>query len=239
MLSQNKRVSSDMRALYIPRRHAQLTYTMRMAMFREHIGFGAIVSAVLVVAVYSYALMTDWGLLAVLFLVAVLGSFLPDVDSDSGLPFHLVFGTATVAAGGATLAVMLEASDDWRIIAGISLAVLVFTWVVVGGVIKRFTKHRGIFHSIPAAVIAGLGTYLVAEHLALAEQPAVIFGVGMGAGYIAHLTLDELHAGITLDGIPFNPKSSLGSALKLFSRSGGVNIATYSLLATLFYSAYY
>lgn len=210
-----------------------------MAMFREHIGFGAIVAAALVVCVYWYAILTDWILLSVLFLVAVLGSFLPDVDSDSGLPFHLVFGTATVSVAGAALLVMLDSSDDWRMIAGVTLFVLVFTWIVVGGVIKRFTKHRGIFHSIPAAAIATLGTFLVAERAGLALAPSVIIGVGMGAGYIAHLVLDELHAGITLDGIPFNPKSSLGSALKFFSSSGGVNLATYSLLSVLAYTAYY
>ena len=210
-----------------------------MAMFREHIGFGAIVAAVLVVFLYAYAILTDWVLLSVLFLVAVLGSFLPDVDSDSGLPFHLVFGTASVAVGGAALLTMLQESDDWRIIAGVSLGVLIFTWIVVGGVIKRFTKHRGIFHSIPAAAIAGLGTYLIAEGRALPFVPALALSAAMGIGYIAHLVLDELHSGITLDGIPFNPKSSLGSALKLFSSSAGVNIATYSLLGFLSYTAWY
>ncbi len=206
-----------------------------MAMFREHIGWGAVVAAVLVVALYAYALLTDWLLLSLLFLVAVLGSILPDVDSDSGLPFHLVFGTATVAVGGTTLFLMLHLSDDWRVVAGVPFGVLVFTWFVVGGVMKRFTVHRGIFHSLPAAAIAGCVTYLVAERFGLSADPALIFGGGMALGYLAHLFLDEVHSTITFDGIPFKPKSSLGSAMKFFSRSGGVNAATYTLLTVLVY----
>ncbi len=208
-------------------------------MFREHIGFGALAAGALVVALYSYALLTDWTLLTVLFFVAVLGTILPDVDSDSGLPFHLVFGTVTVVVGGAAVLYVLQYTADWRYLIGISLAVLLFTWIVVGGVIKRFTKHRGMFHSVPAAMIAASVTYLFSEDVSVPQYPAVLFAGAMGVGYLVHLIIDELHAGITFDGIPFNPKSSLGTALKFFSRSTGVNIATYSLLAFLVYTAWY
>ena len=42
-----------------------------MAMFREHIAWGAIVAMIVVVALYSYALVTDIALLAFLFGVTV------------------------------------------------------------------------------------------------------------------------------------------------------------------------
>lgn len=209
-----------------------------MAMFREHIGVGALVAMVVVVAVYTYALITDWTLLAILFGIAIVGSFLPDVDSDTGTPFYLVYGTASVIATGVVLYAVISETSDWRYVVGVPLGALMFFWIIVGSIIKKCTKHRGIFHSIPATLIAATGTYLVAEHLGFNEISAVIFAGGMAAGYLAHLILDELHAGITLDGIPFNPKSSLGSALKFFSKSTGVNLATYSLLGTLAYSVY-
>jgi hypothetical protein len=208
-------------------------------MFREHVAFGAIISMVVVVAVYFYALVTDPILLLFLFGVTVAGSFLPDVDSDSGMPFYLVFGTMSLAATGVVLLYTLDSSyaGDWRYLTGIPAAALFFFWFVVGGLVKKCTHHRGIFHSLPATAIAALGALLVARYYGLPEEVAWIFGGGMAAGYLCHLVLDEVHAGVTLDGIPFNPKESFGSALKLFSRSSRVNTATYLILAALAYTA--
>lgn len=208
-------------------------------MFREHVAVGAILSMVVVVAVYFYALLTDPLLLMFLFAVTVVGSFLPDVDSDSGIPFYLVFGTMTLAATGVVLLYTLNSTyaADWRYLTGIPAAALFVFWFIVGGVVKKCTHHRGIFHSIPALAISGVGSFLVARYYGLDEQVAWIFGGAMAVGYLCHLLLDELHAGITLDGIPFNPKSSFGSALKLFSNSSFVNTATYVLLAALVYTA--
>ena len=210
-----------------------------MAMFREHVAFGAIISMLVVVAVYFYALVTDPLLLMFLFGVTIIGSFLPDVDSDSGMPFYLIFGTATLAATGVVLLYTLnsEYASDWRYLTGIPAMALIIFWFIVGGIVKRCTHHRGIFHSVPALAISGVGSFLIARHYGLDETSAWIFGGAMAAGYLCHLVLDELHAGVTLDGVLFNPKSSFGSALKLFSDSSKVNLATYLLLAALLYTA--
>lgn len=206
-------------------------------MFREHIAYGAVVSMVVVVGTYFYAWMTDPLLLAILFTLTVVGSFLPDVDSDSGMPFYLVFGTMSLIATGFVLLYMLNRpTEDLKLLVGIPLGALFFTWVVVGGIVKKFTCHRGIFHSIPATLIAGLGTILIAQRYGVGAAHSLIYGVGMAVGYLTHLVLDELHSGINLDGIPFIPKKSLGTALKFFSDSKGVNMATYALLATLMYT---
>lgn len=207
-----------------------------MAMFREHIAIGAIVSMVAAALVYFYALVTDPLLLTLLFGTTVVGSFLPDVDSDSGMPFYLVFGTTTVVATGLVLLYVLShrPENDYLLV-GIPAASLLFFWFVVGGIIKRFTHHRGIYHSIPAMGIAGLLTYIAATQFGLDAITASIFGLCMGAGFASHLVLDELHSGVSSDGIPFFPKRSLGTALKFLSDSRKVNVATYSLLAGLLY----
>lgn len=208
-------------------------------MFREHIAIGAIVSMIVVVVVYFYALVTDPLLLLFLFGVTIIGSFLPDVDSDSGLPFYFVFGTATLAATGIVLLYTLasEYAGDWRYLVGIPFAALLGFWFIVGGLVRKWTHHRGIFHSLPAMAIAGVGTLLIARHYGLSQELSLVFGAAMAAGFASHLILDELHAGITLDGIPFNPNKAFGSAIKMFVRSNHVNTATYSLLAVLVYTA--
>jgi len=211
-----------------------------MAMFREHVAYGAIISMVVVVAVYFYALLTDPLLLLFLFGATVIGSFLPDVDSDSGMPYYLVFGTMSLAATGVVLLYVLNSTfaADWRYLAGIPAAAMFIFWFIVGGVVKKCTHHRGIFHSLPALAISGLGAFLIARYYGLSDTHAWIFGGAMAAGYLCHLVLDEIHGGITLNGVPFSGKSSFGSALKLFSRSSKVNLATYLLLAAMAYSAF-
>lgn len=207
-------------------------------MFREHVAIGAIVAMVFVVVVFFYALITDPFLLIILFVTTIVGSFLPDVDSDSGIPFYMVFGTATLGATGVVLLYTLaQEYGDWRYIVGIPAAAFVFFWVIVGSLVKKKTRHRGMFHSIPATIIAGAATLLIARHYGLSTLTAHVYGAGMAIGYLTHLVLDELHAGITLDGNPFTPKKSLGTALKLFADSNGVNIATYLMLTVLVYTA--
>jgi membrane-bound metal-dependent hydrolase YbcI (DUF457 family) len=208
-----------------------------MAMFREHVAAGAIVSVAAVTGVFFYSLLVDPLLLAILFGVIVVGSFLPDVDSDSGLPFYLVYGTASVIGTGYMALYVLAhlAGSEWYWLLGIPAAALFFFWFILGGIIKKFTVHRGIFHSIPATLIAGLGILLAARYLDLPENVCMLMGAGMALGYLTHLVLDELHSAVDFEGIPFVPKQSLGTALKVFSNSSYVNMATYVVLTSLLY----
>src|SRR3989344_6617514 len=118
-----------------------------MAMFREHIAIGAIISMIVVVVAYCYALVTDPLLLLFLFGASIVGSFLPDVDSDSGLPFYLIFGSATLAATGVVLLYTLASTyaGDWRYLVGIPFAALLGFWVIIGGIVRHWTHHRGIY----------------------------------------------------------------------------------------------
>lgn len=210
-----------------------------MAMFREHIAWGAIVAMVVVVALYSYALVTDVELLLFLFGVTIVGSFLPDTDSDSSMPFYLVFGAMTLAVTTVVTFYTLASAyaSDWRYLVGIPGASLIFFWVVVGGIVKRLTHHRGMFHSLPAMAIAAVGTFLLARHYGFSDEIALYFGAAMAAGFFTHLILDEIYAGITLDGVLFNPKSTFGGATKIFGSSNPANTATYTTLAALIYVA--
>ncbi len=197
---------------------------------------GALAGAVGVTVLYFYALVTDPILLALLFVVTAASSFLPDLDSDSGVPFYTVFGLFTLAATGAALYWALgHYPGVWYALVGIPLAVLLFVWFVVGEVFKNFTRHRGIMHSIPAMLIVGLLAYLAARHLLQGEMISWWFAAAAALGFATHLILDEIHSEVNFDGIPFNAKKSLGTALKLFSGSAMVNLCTYVVLTTLLY----
>ena len=208
-------------------------------MFREHVAAGAVISMVVVVGVYFYALVTEPWLLALLFGVAIVGSFLPDVDSDSGIPFYLVFGTATLAATGVVLLYTLssEYAGDWKTLVGIPAVAVLFFWFVVGGIVKHYTHHRGIFHSIPALAIASAATFLLARNYGLDDTVALVFTGAMAVGFASHLILDEMHSFVDFQGLPFIPNKAAGTALKIFSDSNYVNMATYLLLVALVYRA--
>lgn len=208
-----------------------------MAQFREHIAVGAVASVAIVTSAYSYGYITDPVMLTTLFALTTIASFTPDLDSDSGLPFHLIFGTFSVLCGAAALYLVLQThQNDWRYLAGIPLAVLAAVWIIAGTIFKKFTEHRGMMHSTPAAVIAGLLTFLAARYLALPQMQALIFAAAVTIGYTTHLVLDEIWAGFSADGIPFLPKKSLGTAIKFFSpHSKLMNVATYGILFGLVY----
>jgi hypothetical protein len=83
--------------------------------------------------------------------------------------------------------------------------------------------------------IVGLCAFLAARYFEQGETLALWFAIAAALGFLTHLVLDEFHSEVNFDGIPFVPKKSLGTALKLFSGSWVVNLFIYLLLAALAY----
>jgi membrane-bound metal-dependent hydrolase YbcI (DUF457 family) len=141
-----------------------------VACFRTHISFGAIIGVVGVVLAYYYAFTSDWRLLAWMFAVSVFASFLPDIDSDSGLPYHIIFGTFTVLVAGIVLFYTINTgTKNVYELVGQPLVALLFVWFVVGAFFKKFTHHRGMVHSVPALLIAVLVAYISVNSFATGE----------------------------------------------------------------------
>ena len=207
-------------------------------MFRHHISLGAILAMAGVTIVFFYSLIVDPQHLAMLFMICSFGSILPDFDSDSGLPFYLTFGTATLAFAGIVLYYTLSGHvANNYILVGVPLVALVGFWFIVGGLVKHCTHHRGIWHSCPMLGVASMITYIAAIYFGQSEQIALLFAAAMGAGFLSHLVLDELWSEVDHDGNPFTHKRSLGTAMKFFSDSRRVNVGTYLFLAGLVYVA--
>ena len=207
-----------------------------MAMFRHHISLGAIISTVGVILLLFYSLIVDPLHLGIFFVIGAFGSILPDFDSDSGLPFYLTFGGATLAFAGVVLFYTLSGHPaNNYILVGVPLLALLGFWFIVGGLVKHCTHHRGIWHSFPMLAVASLATYLAATYFGEGRQTSILYAAAMGAGFLSHLVLDEVWSEVDHDGNPFTHKRSLGTAMKLFSESRKVNFFTYVLLAGLVY----
>ena len=155
---------------------------------------------------------------------------LPDLDSDSGIPQRemLSFVSAVVPV------MMLPRFQRM----GLEPDQIVFATFVIYGLIrfgvgylfKRFTRHRGMWHSIPAALIAGLVTYLVS--LSPEFSVRVFKSWAVVLGFISHLVLDEIYA-VDWNGRTIRVKKSFGTALKWFSPRLYPNISVYSKLILL------
>lgn len=158
-----------------------------------------------------------------------ISGMLPDIDSDSGRPLR-----ESMAFMAAVMPMMLvqrlsgfEISNELLVLYGSILYLL----IRFGGawLLKKFTVHRGMLHSIPAAVIAAEIAFL----LATGDTNLRIYKAGgVLIGYMSHLVLDEFYS-VKVSARGVRIKSSLGTAVKIFGRKLIPNISTYAAVALL------
>lgn len=207
-----------------------------MASYRGHLAAGGAL-AIAGTALVSAAITTDTKTFIIFFLLVIAGAFLPDVDSDSSLPFYMVYGAITLGATTLITNKILPFLNTTLLKIVIPLGVLLFMWYVVGGIVKNQTRHRGMIHSIPAAAVVSMLTVLLATNFGADPLRATLFGAAVGAGFLSHLLLDEIFSIVDFHGLPFIPNKAFGSALKLAS-SPAITMLTYLLIAGLAYKTY-
>ncbi|MDQ7814762.1 MAG: metal-dependent hydrolase [Patescibacteria group bacterium] len=206
-----------------------------MASFKTHLSFGVALGAACVILTLFFGLLTQrWDFLILIAVAAVVGSILPDIDSDTSLPFHVTFGSLSITVGG--LALWLSFTrfpGDYRWIIGLPLSSVFMIWIVLAGIFKRLTRHRGIIHSLPVMALAGVVVFSAAIRLGIEDWEAFLLGLALSLGFLLHLVLDEAFAAVNFNGNIFIPNKELGSALKFKSASAGANILVYSALFLL------
>jgi hypothetical protein len=154
---------------------------------------------------------------------------LPDIDSDYGVPLRetMAFTAAIIPMLLVGHFQTLSLSHDAMALAAVSL--YLFVRFGVTNIIRKYTVHRGMFHSIPACLIfAGL-TFLVCATAPTFEIRCYKAG-GVVAGFMSHLVLDEIYA-IEWKGGRWRFKKSFGTAIKLWGDDGWSNFTTYAKLA--------
>jgi hypothetical protein len=156
---------------------------------------------------------------------------LPDLDSDSGVPLResLTFASACIP-----MLLLDRFQHQWMLppeqIAMAGAAVYGAVRFGLGTLLKKYTVHRGMFHSIPAAIIAGEIAFLLCSH----GNPYVrgYKAAAVVIGFLSHLILDEIWS-VKVTGGRVGLKSSSGTAMKLWGSSMWANISTYAKLALL------
>ncbi|MBM4069091.1 MAG: metal-dependent hydrolase [Planctomycetes bacterium] len=198
-----------------------------MASFRGHLTTSAILGAMYGFAGF-WSLGIRWWMGALGSGMTAMAGLLPDLDSDSSVPNRTLFRIAAPFAGLVTLQhALIEGLSLERALLRMLLAFLIVRYVCCY-LMRKMTVHRGMFHSIPAMLIAGLTVFLIYLHL---EGRLRLFLAGaVVAGYLSHLILDEICA---VDFQGGRIKKPFGTALKLFSQNWIATAICYGVLFLL------
>lgn len=203
-----------------------------MASYQVHLGVSTTLGAG-----YCSAAIWVWGVDPAPAMLAggltALGGVLPDLDSNSGVPVRELFGFLAALSPLLLLNRMTTWGGSMEAAILLGVAVYLFVRFGVAWCLKRVTVHRGMFHSVPAALIAAEVVYLV--HPQSDPWPRLIPAVGVLLGFASHLILDELYS-VRIGGVVVRLNKAAGSALKLFSSSMTATLLTYLLLMALTYT---
>jgi hypothetical protein len=204
-----------------------------MASYRGHLAFSTALG-VAYGAGAIWGLHLDWPTAVFGAGLTAVSGWLPDLDSDSGVPVRALFGLFSVLVPLLLLPRLLMLNLSLEMVILVLLGCHLLIRYGLAAVFKRLTVHRGMFHSIPAMLVSGLIVFLIYHH----TQTIVRFYLAGGAmlGFLSHLVLDEL-CSVNLGAGSIRLNKFAGSALKLTSPSWTATLATYTLLAGLIYLA--
>ncbi len=198
-----------------------------MAQFRTHFILGVISGGAAAAACVMQSILSPVrGFLAAF--IYALASVLPDLDSSTGKAKTFLFETLAVILPALWLSQSRYSTAEQGFI------IIVFLYFCVKYpceyLFDRFTKHRGIFHSLPMTVVMASGTALIFH----ASPPPVryLYAGACAGGYLFHLILDEACSF-------FGAKKSLGTALKLHSSSIPATLLAYLAAAVLTLLAFF
>ena len=154
---------------------------------------------------------------------------LPDIDSDSSTPQResMAFASAVVPM------MLVHRFQHWGLTHEMILLAGAAVYLLIrfgaAKLLEMFTVHRGMFHSIPAALVFGEVAFLLASGDSLYLR---LFTAGaVTIGYLSHLVLDEIWSVEWSHGLHL--KSSFGTALKLFGHGTWSNVSCYAKLLIL------
>lgn len=157
---------------------------------------------------------------------------LPDLDSDSGVPLRETMCFVAVLVPMLTLRRFYQfgwTPETMAFVAGVMYVAIRFG---IGFLFKRFTKHRGMWHSFPAALIAGMITYLLCLSPEIGIRAFKAWAVVLG--FVSHLFLDEIYS-VDLNGKKIRIKKSSGTAMKFLGDNMIANVLAYGVLVGLGY----
>jgi hypothetical protein len=197
-----------------------------MANFNTHLSIASAASVGAALVAVNVHLIVSADMPWLIFLGA-LGGLLPDIDASNSRPVKLLFNVLALMGVAGVLQVFKDGVEPYpllMIVVGAYLSIRHGLFALFNGL----TEHRGVFHSLLAAVFFSLLMTCISYHLLHWDiLHAWLNGIFIALGFIVHLLLDELYS---VDLSNARMKNSFGTALKLFN----YNNITASALMTVF-----
>ena len=202
-----------------------------MAAFKQHVAFSSLLGAGYAAGLMSWGV--EWVHAALAGGLCAVAGMLPDLDSQSGRPVRELFGLAAVASPLLLAHRLRHAglSPEEIVLVGAGLYFLIrfgLPWLF-----KHLTVHRGMFHSIPAALIAGELVFLA--HDSPERYGRLMLAGGMILGFLSHLILDEISS-VDARGLSIRLNSAAGNPLKFASKSRTATLTAWLILGGLTYA---
>ena len=198
-----------------------------MADFKAHTSVGTLWGLLL----GTVSVISDFcslvGGIVILFLAAT-SSAAPDIDSDTGRPRELVLSFLGIAIPIVLLFNISDSTSSENILAATLISFFLVRYIL-GYLLAKFTVHRGLWHSIPAAVLCSEITYLLFFDLPVKVR--LLYALSVLGGFISHLLLDEMYS---VKVLALDTKRSFGTALKF---TGPSKLQTFLLYFLIFCSA--
>ena len=198
-----------------------------MADFKAHTSVGTLWGLLL----GTVSVISDFcsliGGIVILFLAAT-SSAAPDIDSDTGRPRELVLSFLGIAIPIVLLFNISDSTSSENILAATLISFFLVRYIL-GYLLAKFTVHRGLWHSIPAAVLCSEITYLLFFDLPVKVR--LLYALSVLGGFISHLLLDEMYS---VKILALDTKRSFGTALKF---TGPSKLQTFLLYFLIFCSA--
>ncbi|CAA6804321.1 MAG: Unknown protein [uncultured Sulfurovum sp.] len=164
-----------------------------MANFNTHFTVAATASAVVSATLLSMEVVTpEQAVIA--FGIGTLGGLLPDVDSAHSTSIKVGFNVLSLLM---TIMLIFVKSSTYSLIEMAVVSVLVFMGIRYAFLefFRKISKHRGMFHTIPVAMIWGIVVASMCQwFFDLNSLVSWVYGFMVTWGYIVHLILDETYS---------------------------------------------
>lgn len=157
------------------------------------------------------------------------GSLIPDIDSDTSKPRRYLFNGLSIVLPAVLIyrVEWIHALPERAVIFGVLCAF--FVLYPLKWFFRKFTHHRGAYHSVPAALIYGCLCALLAHHESASPSLQIAISLVATLGFLTHLVLDEMWA-VDFNGVLPRRKRSFGTALSFKTSRLSINIILYLTL---------
>lgn len=201
-----------------------------MAQYQSHISFSIILAiAYAVLGIFYLNVYPEHVVLASV--IVVIAGMLPNVDSSGGTVERELAGF--IAAISPLVAIELYPHLKDGGIARIALVVIccyLLTRMVLVRSLQKYTVHRGMVHSVPAAIITFQLAYLLFWDLFWKDRVYIAFAAFLG--FFSHLMLDA-YGNVDIVGKAMGKAERKKPVLKFGAGSFGSTLAVYACVAIL------